>query len=297
MTTRDLVYPLKINNRLISNQSGFSLIELMVVVGIIGIVMVGSSDMFSFINRTNRQQQAANDLNITLNQLKNYMTSDEICSSTFVFKRLGDVISEVRLSSQVGSDTAVLTNGQRIGDWTITNMQLLDHRVTAVFSTLKPEHQQLVNKISQKGRTHIIFRIKLRREVANAQGTPPTREEDYPMLVQVGWVYRQTQANLNIDNQTLPNAEAMISDWCEINQTNFESGQDFKTVFALDYNALPVSMRGTDTISTSDITGASWEWASGRPTATTLPSPANNMVNCYAHSLALPILACGAVTR
>lgn len=67
------------NNR----QFGFTLIELMVVVGLIGVVLLGSMRLFSDVFRTANQVEAGQDMNLLVEAVSKTISNQTTCTSLF----------------------------------------------------------------------------------------------------------------------------------------------------------------------------------------------------------------------
>lgn len=120
---------------------GFTLIELMIAVGILSITVGATMSLMQVMNRQNNYSKAQIDANQITSQFQQYLSNPSICSNTFRGFLPGQFINAIAFSrndtglmtssgmNNLGTDTAATSgsrSGQRFGEWILSSVRILD---------------------------------------------------------------------------------------------------------------------------------------------------------------------------
>jgi len=147
---------------------GFTLIELMLVVGLISVIALGITEFLTYQLRSSRTVQNASELGALEQQLSALLNREDACSATLMDLRAGDPVRFIRNGDgTVLYDTANGTNQVfPLTEFVVQSMRLLSSTEMAA------ETPTVAVSVSTMGAATLVLRVDALHRSAIAGGAP-----------------------------------------------------------------------------------------------------------------------------
>lgn len=244
----------------LKNHLGFTLVELMVILGILSMMIVASVDMFSLTTKLNAQGKAKAELDLNTADVGVYLASSDVCSASLKNTALGASVAGIKLTSS----STLLSIGQKTGDWKLEYLYLMNVLDPTELSTLSAEVQaKVTTSLDTNGFLYSVLRSVWKRYIGTV--VAETRSNDQLVRVRLGESVQAPAAQ--IDGKTRAQVTAWADGWCMPSPMKVQLGL--------------VSVAGTR-----------WTWEKSPPSTGTLTASLYPL-HCDVYSISRPVLECG----